>query len=148
MLAVILFSSIPLLHENQGAGSLQINNSQSKETTPLILNITTNLWDQWNGGEMPRYSPNHEVYVTTIVEYADTCILSYKASPGPYAETANWTATNWINETMTKNGNSYNGTIPGGMPYLARVNWKIYANDQYGHSITTDEQVFNCWIDP
>jgi hypothetical protein len=93
--------------------------------TPLVLDIY--LCDG---------STNEELRVDAGVRYASYCVLSY---------TYNYLGkvSDWINETMTKDGNSYNGTIFTS-PILGEtsVQYRIFAYDCFGRSSKTAISLF------
>ena len=92
------------------------------ETCPFIISVSNNVNYVADG------TAYHEVTVTATGIFADHCLLSYKAI---YSENS----TDWINVTMTNNGN---GTFSGDMgldnvrPDIT-VQWKVTAYDSSGH---------------
>lgn len=113
------------------------------DDVPLILNVSTNQ-------ENPDMDANGGFVIFSMtVRNADRCVLSYM-----YVYFGN--ASEWVNETMPKNGEDYSGTIDtNSMPGMdnisegrdTRTYFKIYAINGFNSTVTAVHSFVN-WLDP
>jgi hypothetical protein len=124
---------------------------------PTIIVLSNNL-------PLSGRSPWKGIMTETIIaEHAERCILSYTIVYYPPMEVANgsvssiFNGTDWMNETMTKNGDYFNGTIdtnwmPGigswGSTTGTFIYYKTIAYDSFGYSNETPTTYFYIYPDP
>jgi hypothetical protein len=105
--------------------------SNGEETGLWILNVSDDFSDPSN----PSNSPPDPVTINAVVYDADQCVLSW------------FNGTNWVNETMIKNGTDYTGTaglFQGWTPDLVSLDYQVTAYDSSGNSTQT-AIVSNSW---
>ncbi len=82
----------------------------------------------------------HEMgYLSVTVGHTDQCILSYMVMCNGSI------VSDWTNQTMTRNGNTFNGAIEGFNSYDPNLeaSWKIYETNDQGLSSQT--MIYTIW---
>ena len=99
--------------------------------SPLFLNIITN----------PDVGADVITNVTAQTKYADNCTFQYRWRIDPaFADYYNYTYTNWTNwesVDMDKSGNVFTALDPMSCVYLATVEWRLIASNNFGYSSET-----------
>jgi hypothetical protein len=116
---------------------------------PLILNVSNNLTP---GLQSVATDPTNIFKIYANVEYADRCALSYAITYCSFDNGSfppDFNGTIWINQTMTKNGDSYKGSIDiSWMPGQydddpnTTIYYRIIAYDSFGFSNMTQTDWF------
>lgn len=131
-----------------GNGDLLILKTNYGQGLPMtVISSTNNLRsDGVSGNPDP-------VTFTDIVEHGIECIISYRTELPAYNSPTSTTIneTNWYNETMTRTGNAYNGSIwaysyASDNHYL--THYIITAINIFGNTTEIAEGFFNWWGDP
>jgi hypothetical protein len=137
ILCVVFASSFVWIIRQNQSQALPTKNTEA--TDPLILNVTTNLYE---GNPDWSILPNGLVNITATTNNADNCVLEYTVMC--WNQTGSLSPINngltWTNETMTRNGDSFSGYINlnSYQYYVITGNYRIIANNLSGQSTETE----------